>query len=242
MLLKVLGSSSSGNCYILDNGTEALIIEAGIKFQDVKKALKFNIRKVAGCVVTHHHGDHSKYLKDMAGTFPTLALKDVFDFRDVHTHKCIEIQPLRGYQVGNFKVLPFPVNHDVPTVGYMIDHPDMGRLIFATDTCSLDTWVPDVQHVMIECNYSLKYLAEAVSEGRTYAKQLERLPKAHLSLADCKEVLKENDLSKVSEILLIHLSANNSAAEEFEKEIADATGKTVYIASPGMELELNKIY
>ena len=37
MELRVLGSSSSGNCYILDNGNEALIIEAGIRFIDVKK-------------------------------------------------------------------------------------------------------------------------------------------------------------------------------------------------------------
>ena len=40
MELRVLGSSSSGNCYILDNGNEALIIEAGIRFIDVKKALR----------------------------------------------------------------------------------------------------------------------------------------------------------------------------------------------------------
>ena len=45
MELKVLGSSSSGNCYILDNGSEALIIEAGIRFMEVKKALDFNISK-----------------------------------------------------------------------------------------------------------------------------------------------------------------------------------------------------
>ena len=37
MVLKVLGSSSSGNSYILDDGNEALIIEAGIKLLDVKK-------------------------------------------------------------------------------------------------------------------------------------------------------------------------------------------------------------
>ena len=58
MKLIVLGSSSSGNCYILDNGKEALIIEAGIRFQEVKKALDFNLRKVVGCVVTHAHNDH----------------------------------------------------------------------------------------------------------------------------------------------------------------------------------------
>ena len=65
MELRVLGSSSSGNCYILDNGNEALIIEAGIRFIDVKKALDFNIRKVVGCLITHQHNDHAKYAKAM---------------------------------------------------------------------------------------------------------------------------------------------------------------------------------
>lgn len=37
MELKVLGSSSNGNCYILDNGKEALILEAGVRFQEVKR-------------------------------------------------------------------------------------------------------------------------------------------------------------------------------------------------------------
>ena len=32
MKLKALGSGSSGNCYILENESEALIIEAGLPF------------------------------------------------------------------------------------------------------------------------------------------------------------------------------------------------------------------
>ena len=58
MKLKVLGSSSSGNCYILESDTEALIIEAGLPFMEVKKALNFNVRKIVGVVVSHSHGDH----------------------------------------------------------------------------------------------------------------------------------------------------------------------------------------
>ena len=34
MRLKVLGSGSSGNCYILENDNEALIIEAGLPFME----------------------------------------------------------------------------------------------------------------------------------------------------------------------------------------------------------------
>ncbi len=55
MKLKVLGSGSSGNCYILHNETEALIIEAGFPFMEVKKALDFNISKIQGVVISHEH-------------------------------------------------------------------------------------------------------------------------------------------------------------------------------------------
>lgn len=55
MKLKVLGSGSSGNCYILENDTEALIIEAGVLFMEVKKALDFSISKIRGVVISHEH-------------------------------------------------------------------------------------------------------------------------------------------------------------------------------------------
>lgn len=55
MKLKVLGSGSSGNCYILENDSEALIIEAGVPIMETKKALDFNIRKVRGVVISHEH-------------------------------------------------------------------------------------------------------------------------------------------------------------------------------------------
>lgn len=114
MMLKVLGSSSQGNCYILENESEALILEAGIKFQDVKKALNWNITKVKGCLVTHRHGDHSKYIKDLSGCFYTLALQDVFEFRGVTGNKLVPITPGSRYKCGNFKIIPFGAHHDVP--------------------------------------------------------------------------------------------------------------------------------
>lgn len=55
MVLKVLGSGSSGNCCILESDTEALIIEAGIDFKSLKVAIDFNIRKIVGVVISHSH-------------------------------------------------------------------------------------------------------------------------------------------------------------------------------------------
>ena len=61
MKLKVLGSGSSGNCYILENDNEALIIEAGLPFMKVKKALNFNVMKIKAVLITHIHSDHHFY-------------------------------------------------------------------------------------------------------------------------------------------------------------------------------------
>lgn len=56
MKLIVAGTGSSGNSYILTNGKEALILDCGKPFMEVKKALGFNVRQIVGVVVTHEHG------------------------------------------------------------------------------------------------------------------------------------------------------------------------------------------
>ena len=66
MKLSVLGSNSLGNCYVLETDSEALIIEAGCKLSEVKKALRWKISKVAGAVVSHCHNDHSAYVKELS--------------------------------------------------------------------------------------------------------------------------------------------------------------------------------
>lgn len=56
MKLTILGSSSSGNGYILEsNDGEKLIIEAGVKIMKYKEALNFDINCIRACVVSHAH-------------------------------------------------------------------------------------------------------------------------------------------------------------------------------------------
>ena len=44
MLLKFVNTGSqNGNCYILENDTEALILDAGVRYKEVLKALDYNI-------------------------------------------------------------------------------------------------------------------------------------------------------------------------------------------------------
>lgn len=242
MVLKVLGSSSQGNCYILENKNEALIIEAGVRFIEVKKALGFDIRKVSGCLITHQHNDHAKYIKAMVESgFPTLALEEVWTAKGVTGSRAYCIERGKGYRFGRFKVLPFDACHDVPCVGYLIDHPETGRIMFLTDSCICEYVFPGLNQVMIECNYSDAKLVEAINAGRTLPSQRERLMTSHMELNTCKGFLCANDLTNVANIVLLHLSDNNSDEKNFVSEIERQTGKVVYAAHTGLEIELDRI-
>lgn len=56
MKLTCLGSSSAGNCYLLqaDSG-ETLIIDCGIPIKAIKKGLDWNIRRIKGVIISHTH-------------------------------------------------------------------------------------------------------------------------------------------------------------------------------------------
>lgn len=242
MKLIVLGSSSSGNCYILDSENEALIIEAGIRLSEVKKALRFNISKVFGVIVTHEHNDHAGYVKDFAAAGITVfALDEVFSSKGFSENESFtkRIIPGRGYKVGNFKIIPFSVNHDVPCVGYQVEHPEIGKLLFVTDTMMLEYTFPGLNHILIEANYSDGILADNIDNGRIPAIMRDRIMRSHMEIETTKEILQSNDLSGVRNIVLIHLSNGNSNEKVFTEEITKATGKPVYAASKGMELDLS---
>lgn len=239
MTIKVLGSSSKGNCYLLDSGSEVLVIEAGVKFTAVKKALGYDLRKVVGCLVSHQHTDHAKYIKDIVESgISTLALKDVWEAKGIRDTKAIELSFCALYQFGGFKVRAFPAFHDVPCAGYYIEHPECGRILFLTDSTHCENIFPGMTHVMIECNYSVKYLLGAMDNRKTDRAQAHRVLESHMSLDGCKSFLLSQDLSKVETIILLHLSDSHSNEKEFIEEIGAATGKYVCAANARMEIAL----
>ena len=51
-----IGSSSLGNSYALDTGTEILLLEAGVKMAEVKRHINFRLQDVVGVCISHSHG------------------------------------------------------------------------------------------------------------------------------------------------------------------------------------------
>ena len=55
MKLIVVGTGSKGNCYILSNEKESLVIEAGASYEKILRGLNYNVKNVVGVVVSHSH-------------------------------------------------------------------------------------------------------------------------------------------------------------------------------------------
>ena len=233
MDIKVLASGSSGNCYLVSDGVTPLLLECGLPIKQIRQGLGFGLTEVAACLVTHEHQDHSKAIRDVLrmgvyvytspGTIEALGLEH---------HRLRPIRTKETLKVGTWTIRAFETQHDaVEPLGFLLHSKATGeRLLFATDTYYIRYRFPGLTHIMVECNYAADILYENVKRGAVPEVLKNRLLTSHFSLENVKEFLKANDLSKVQEIHLLHLSEGNSDAERFKQEVMQLTGKPTYIA------------
>lgn len=148
------------------------------------------------------------------------------------------IEPLKKVQIGNFTVTPFNVPHDVDIecYGYLIEHEEIGKLLFLTDLeyCKYNFSKLNINHIMIETNYSMEYVD---TENPNYQHVL----RGHMSLKTATDFISTNDNPMLLNIVLIHISEKNGNPIEFQEEIKKTTkyGANVYAASKGLEVDLS---
>jgi len=230
MQLQILGSESLGNCYLLRSHSETLIVEAGVRLQEIKRAMGYDLSTVAGCIVTHEHGDHFKYAGDVAKAGIDVYLsKPLIEHKDITWHRAKGYYGGGAFKVGGFTVLPFPVPHGVPCFGFLISHPDSGKILFVTDAAYISQQFRGLNHILVEANYEDAIMVNDRAVGH------------HMSLDTTMEFLRANDMSGVVNVVLLHLSAANSNAKMFTTSVASiAPAARVWIADKGLEIELSK--
>jgi len=146
-------------------------------------------------------------------------------------HRLNIIKAKQQIRIGTWAILPFETQHDaVEPLGFLLANQDGEKCLYLSDTMYCKYRFHGLTHVAIECNYSLDILKRNVEAGAVPKELKSRILKSHFSLENVKEFLRANDLSKVQEIWLIHLSDNNSDAQRFKREIRSLTGKPIYIA------------
>ena len=221
--IKVVGTGSSGNSYLLTCGNETLIIECGKRFKDVKISLNFNLRDIVGAITTHCHGDHYKY----ASEYELTGIPVWTPWKDNN------LRQVRRF--GGFKVSSFECIHDVPCVGYLIEHPDSGlKMLYATDTEYVRYTFKGLTTILLEANYSEEYV------NRDEAKYRHVL-EGHTSIETAIECIKANMNDGLKNIILCHLSKGNSDPGEFKASVKAIVpdGVQVDIATPKLTVRLN---
>jgi len=238
MQIQVIASSSQGNCYVLTSGETTLLLECGVGFKTIKKALNFDLSKINGCLVTHEHEDHAKAIMDVlkAGIdvyTGYLTLGTMFH------HRLHNIKARNHFTIGNLYIMPFDVVHDArEPLGFLIfDKKTREKLLFVTDTSSVKYEFRGLNYIMIECNYDLKSLQnnQDISENLK-----SRIISYHFGLDELKRFLAKVDNKDLTNIVLIHLSSKNADPELIQREIFELTKVDTVIAEAGQTIELEK--
>jgi phosphoribosyl 1,2-cyclic phosphodiesterase len=241
MDLKILGSSSRGNSYILESEKDILILDAGVSIAEIKKALNFDLRNIVGCLFSHAHQDHCRGISGLSKTGINCysSWDSILSLKYYNHHLCV-VQPQKVYQIGSFKVLPFEVKHDVINYGFLIEHPESGKILYVTDTYYIPYKFKGLNNILVEANYSIDIANEAISNGASVAVR-NRVLHSHMEIGTVVDFLKANDLREVNNIVLLHMSSGNSNASEFKKKIQKvAPGKTVTVADKNITINLSK--
>lgn len=228
-----MASSSRGNSYLVEaDGIAPLLLECGIPIKQLRAKAGFGLSDLAGCIVSHEHGDHSKAIKDLlkAGV-DVWTSEETAEALEVRNHHRINIL-MAGEQeyIGEWVVLPFDLHHDVPTHGFLIGDPNFEKLLFIPDTSYIRNRFEGVSIIAIECNYLADRLSHNIQSGALPQVVGRRVRRNHMSLDTVIGMLKANDLSKCREIWLLHLSDGNSDENQMRRKVQEATGIATYIA------------
>ncbi len=223
MKFEQLYSSSSGNLYIVTaaNG-KRLMIECGVVWSKLQKALNYDLSGIVGCLVSHEHKDHSKAVDDVLNAgidvysrFGTLRAMDVWGKRKSH------VLDTEEEEIDCFEVLNWSSIHDAEEPVIFVIKCDGESLLFATDTTYIvQRFWYSFSIIAIECSYDKDILRHRVDTKDINEELAKRLLTSHMSKQEAKRHLREFcDLSRCQSIHLLHLSRDNLDAEKTRLEI-----------------------
>lgn len=233
-----VASGSGGNCYIVKAGNDKLLVECGIGINRIKEALNYDMDPVQGCLVSHSHGDHDKSVLKLGlssgiGTWASKQTCESIKAKNGGGPCFLSELPDEGQaSVGTFHVFGFEVPHDDPgTFGFVIEHEDeVGRILYASDLQYMPFALPVCDIIAIEANYDPTILKSNVTDGVVDHDRYRRVLQTHNSIDTVIEMLQKANLKMCREIWLIHLSDQNSNADEFKRRVQQVTGIPTYIA------------
>ncbi len=242
--VKVLGSSSSGNCGLLIHGDRYYLIDAGFSGKKIREKLSpfgITLNDLSGIFITHEHQDHILGLKVLN------KIKGIKFYANYKTAQAIEMQyKLYGpwcifdtsdtFTVNGLEIKTFSIPHDAEDpVGFLFKSEnkccawvtDLGHI-----TDEIATLLPQADILILESNYDNQLLWGHPTRPH-YLKERIASPLGHLSNIEVFNFIK-NTPNHWKSIHLAHVSKDCNSiktlqqmfqplalSQHFELEIVD---------------------
>lgn len=239
MAIKIcsLGSGSKGNCVLISNGKNNLLLDAGLNPNVILKKLRelgLELTDIDALLITHEHDDHVKSVEMLSPFLPVYSHPDTLE-QVVKRHP-IPLKHLceaeeTEFSIGTFDIQPFRVSHDAAhPYGYSVKDWE-SKFTYATDTGYVSKGMMNIARgsdiVMLESNHD----AELLLRGNypEYLKRRILSEKGHLNNAESARTALDLIKSGAKKIVLAHISEQNNL-----NELAYWTSKN-FIRSNGIE-------
>ena len=197
-------NTNKENCYaIINDGGQVLLLDAGVSKKKIIASLHNAgvtnvISSIAGCLVTHRHGDHCKSVADLVAD--GVDCYGPFDVQDT-----IIVDDGNTYAGNGFTFQVIEVPHDlgVHCFAYSIEFAGK-RIMYATDLSYFPATksLPHFDLLLIENNWN----AKGMIESDLHFKVKQRIKGTHLQDAVCHRMLVQDKLFSFDRCLFVHRS------------------------------------
>ena len=217
-----LSSSSQGNCYYLESGDSALLIDAGIAAKKIEATLAqsaANPAKLKGILLTHEHIDHVRSVGTLAKKYHLPIFATEGTWQGLEQMNCVipihlrqSLDDYNNLALGGFSVKWQNTMHDClnPVFFSITDGEKKFGLI--TDTGELNSQMTEMLYdsdiLIAEANHDVNMLKSGSYPFRV--KQRILSSHGHLSNEDCAQGLLAMIGSHTKHIMLAHLSQHNN--------------------------------
>ncbi len=224
-----MGSGSSGNsCYV---GTKkgGIIIDAGVKVDQIEGMLRSNgidIANVTGVLLTHDHSDHVKHVYSLVRNHKHIrvyctnrVLAGIMRRHSISKRLKEYHQPIFKeipFNIGELEITAFEVPHDgSDNMGFSIFY-DKRHFVLATDIGAVKDrayyYMSRANYLVIEANYDLQMLR--MGSYPEYLKARIQTDAGHLDNMQTAAFLKEIINPSLQNIFLCHLSQDNNTPQK----------------------------
>ncbi|MGL4388230.1 MAG: MBL fold metallo-hydrolase [Brevinema sp.] len=219
-------SGSKANSFYIEQGDNALLIDAGLSLPKVESTLatlELNPHKIKGILVTHEHDDHIRHLRRIAHYYhlPVYIteqsyLKSGLSLKDVHF-----IKPGDDLHFGDLDVQTFEVLHDAEMCLGFVFQGGQKKIFYASDIGSYDDQIIqtayDSDFIGIEANYELSMLK--TSKYPQYLKDRIASGSGHLSNHEAARFIRDAAGSKTKHVMFLHISENTNCVNHVGRMI-----------------------